>query len=322
MSRKANPRTIGLFIAVGLLLGIGGILIFSSSRFFTKTSEYVLYFDASLTGLEPGAPVKFRGVTVGSVKQVLIHLNQNPEDASLPVIIEINEDLLDKKTDPAHAGTGSKRIEADIKRGLRAKLESQSLLTGLLYVNMDFQPEAPATYHQVKPLYPEIPTTSNQIQMFMKDFAEISQKLNAVLGKLDSSLGELQVKELNRGLTNLLLSLNVLVSSPDLTNTLASAQQTLEEFRLLSKNLRERVDALTVGADRTLADSREALGELRHGVEDFRDAIAPRGTLRREVTTTLDELREAARSVTRLADFLNQHPNAVLSGRKAGDSQP
>ena len=75
MSKRANPATIGIFISVGLALGVGAVLLFSSARFFTKTEKYILYFDGSVLGLNPGAPVKFRGVTVGSVRDILIHHN-------------------------------------------------------------------------------------------------------------------------------------------------------------------------------------------------------------------------------------------------------
>jgi paraquat-inducible protein B len=322
MSKKANPTLIGVFIAVALLLAVGGILIFSSSRFFTPVSEYILYFDASINGLDAGAPVKFRGVTIGAVKEVLIHHNQQPSDSSLPVIIEINEDLLKSKADVPLGATEANRIKAEIQRGLRARLETQSLLTGLLYVNLEFLPDIPIRYHQLKPTREEIPTAPNQIQVFIDDFAQIAQKLNLVLGKLDVSLGELHIKELSHGLTNLMASLTTFTSSPELTNTLSAAHQTLDEFRLFLNELRPELQQLAESADRTLTESSDTLGVVRDGVQDLREVLAPRGPLRRELTITLEELAEAARSVATLAEFLNQHPNALLSGRRAAESKP
>jgi paraquat-inducible protein B len=263
--------------------------------------------------------VKFRGVTIGSVKDVSIRLNQAPADSALPVLIEINEDQWNEKLDSTSKGTSEARMKEFIQRGLRGRLESQSLLTGLLFINMEILPETEATYHQLKPVYPEIPTAPNQFQVFLSDFAAIAQKMNAVLAKLDVSLAELQTKELSRGLTNLLASLNHLVSSGEVTNTLVAAHQTLDELHLLSKDLRSRLDKLTAAADRTLVESRETLGEVREGFQDIRDVIAPRGALRRELSTALADLSEAARSVAALADFLNRHPNALLSGRSSSE---
>src|SRR4051812_45476207 len=98
MSKKANPAVLGLFIVAGLVLAVTGIVLFTSWKIFSKTEKYILYFDASVRGLNPGAPVRFRGVTVGTVIDTLIHHNQASDDTDMPVIIEIDESLVQKKT--------------------------------------------------------------------------------------------------------------------------------------------------------------------------------------------------------------------------------
>ena len=75
MSKKANPTSIGLFLILGMALGLAAVLIFSSRSLFHTRQKVILYFDTSLKGLNPGAPVKFRGVTIGSVLEVLIRHN-------------------------------------------------------------------------------------------------------------------------------------------------------------------------------------------------------------------------------------------------------
>ena len=322
MSNKANHTLIGIFIAVALALAVAGIILFGSSRYFTRTSEYITYFDTSLTGLDAGAPVRFRGVTIGSVKKVLIHHNQRPDDPALPVILEIDEEALNEKSDVPFMTDGRDRIEESIEDGLRARLETQSLLTGLLFVNLEYLPGTPVVYHQVKPARTEIPSAPNQIQVFIEDFAQIADRMNAVLAKLDTSLGDLQTKELNRGLTNLLASLNSLTASASLTNTLNSAHQTLEELRTVLHDLGPQLEQLTASAELTLEESREAVSAVRAGVQDLRDVVAPRGPVRRELTTALEAVSEAARSVAALADFLNQHPNALISGRRTPEPRP
>jgi paraquat-inducible protein B len=322
MSRKANPTLIGLFIVLGLGLGVGAVLFFSSSRLFTNTKQYILYFDASLTGLDPGAAVKFRGVTIGAVKDVLIHFNQAPTDTTLPVIIELNEDLLKQRSDAAFNLADAAQFEASVQRGLRGKLEAQSLLTGLLYVNLEFLPGTPTAYHQVKPIYPEIPAAPVEVQIFQVDFASIVQKLNSILVKLDASLGEIKAAEINRGLTNLLASLNTTVNSPGLTNTLASLQQTLRQLSELSTKLQSRAEGLADGADLTLVETRATLAEFRQGVQDVRGVLSPQAPLRRDVEAALGQFNEAARAVSELAEFLTRHPNAILTGKKPAPTKP
>src|SRR6266403_2907892 len=94
MSKKINTTSIGLFIVSGLALGVIGLLLFSSSKMFSQRRDLIAYFNDSLSGLYEGAPVKYRGVTIGSVKRVMIFFNQAPKDFSLPVIIELEENLL------------------------------------------------------------------------------------------------------------------------------------------------------------------------------------------------------------------------------------
>src|SRR5213594_797756 len=99
MSKKANPASIGLFLVVGLAVGIAGLLLFSSQNLFHPQHMDILYFNASLKGLNPGAPVKFRGVTIGSVAEVLIRHNQASNDFSMPVVITIDKKVAQAKSD-------------------------------------------------------------------------------------------------------------------------------------------------------------------------------------------------------------------------------
>jgi paraquat-inducible protein B len=322
MSKKVNPTTLGLFIIIGLALGVAGIILFTSWKIFSKTEKYVLYFDASVRGLNPGAPVRFRGVTVGSVVDTLIHHNQAPDDTDMPVIIEIDESLVRKKTDRSISLSEKAHFDRLLKQGLRGLLQAQSLVTGVLYVELDILPHAPPPkFHQLRNQYKEIPTVPTRIEAMIEklaqiDFKQLTDQMSSLLTRLDSSLGQLRVSEISQGLTNLLDSVNQLARSPDLTNTLTSLHRTLDEFRLLSETARARIDPLASGADAALKEAQVTLVELRQSLQNVRDVLAPQAPLRHDLAVTMDELAEAARSISALADFLNRNPNAVLSGRK------
>src|SRR5215510_13835534 len=137
MSKKANPTTIGLFFTFGLVLGVVGLVIFSSRSLFHPQQKEILYFDASLKGLEPGAPVKFRGVTIGSVTEVLIRHNQSSNDFSMPVVITLDKKLAQAKADELLEIGNQARLEHLIQRGLRGRLDAESLVTGVLYIALD-----------------------------------------------------------------------------------------------------------------------------------------------------------------------------------------
>src|SRR5262245_6186744 len=154
MSKKVNPTTLGLFIISGVALGVIGLLLFSSSEMFSKTREAICYFNDSLNGLNEGAPVKYRGVTIGSVKRVMVRDNQATNDYAMPVIIELEAKLLQERLgEPTEVFT-DRVIAERIRLGLRASLQTESLVTGVLYIDIRPNPNAPPpVFHQLKKVY-------------------------------------------------------------------------------------------------------------------------------------------------------------------------
>lgn len=328
MSQKANSTLIGLFIVIGLVLGVAGILLFSSAKLFTSTHEFVLYFDSSLNGLNESAPVKYRGVTIGSVKRVMIHFNQATNDFSMPVIIEIQDNLFRDRLDHGVVFKDLGTVATDINRELSATLETESLLTGVLYVNLDIVSDSgPVRYHQLKPLYTEIPTQTPEIQQLMKNLARLDirgleEKISTLTTNLSATLENLNVREINRQVTNLLTSLNHLVNSPDLTNTLAALPGTVAQYRLLAEKLSRRVDPLADDMTNTLAQATQTLVQLRGGVQNLRAMLSPDSPERNDLSRTLEQLSTAAQSISALADFLHNHPSALITGRAVPDKKP
>src|SRR5216117_1302690 len=137
MSKKANPTTIGLFFVIGLVLGVAGLIIFSSGALFRPQHKDILYFNASLKGLNPGAPVKFRGVTIGSVVEILIRHNQDRNDFSMPVVIAIDKKLAQSKSDDQLEIGSQSKLDLLIRQGFRGRLDAESLVTGVLYVDLE-----------------------------------------------------------------------------------------------------------------------------------------------------------------------------------------
>jgi paraquat-inducible protein B len=328
MSKKANPTSIGLFIVIGMALGVAGLLLFSSSRLFTRTFQCVLYFQGSLNGLNQGAPVKYRGVTIGSVTKVMIHSNQNTNDYTMPVVVDIQQDLLQERLEDTRLFRDRRSFEVAVARGLRGSLEAESLVTGVLYVELEFDPYAPPpTFHQLKPLYVEIPTRPTDIQQLMQniarvDFKGLEARLSALITKLDSTISSLNLGEMSGRVTNLLASINRVVTSPDITNTLSSIQTTMAEYRLLAEKLNSRVDPLAADVTNTLAQANRTLAQLRNSVQDLGSMLAPDSPLRNDLSLALEQLAGAAQSVSALAEFLERHPNSLITGRETPVKKP
>ena len=328
MSQKPNPTSIGLFIVVGAALGVTGLLLFSSSKLFAQTRDCIVYFNESLNGLKEGAPVKYRGVTIGSVKRVMVHFNQATNDYAMPVVIELQEKLLRERLGGDYEVFTDRALEQRIKQGLRASLQTESLVTGVLYIEVRPNPNAPPpTYHQLEKRYPEIPTEPTQIQELFNNLASLDIKgigtnLNALLVKLDFVLGRLDMVAINAGITNALGSIDRLVSAPEITNSLVAARTALDQYRLLGEKLNGRVDPLAESITNSLAEANRTLVQLRGAADNLRNMLRPDSPLRSDLDQLLQQLAGTAESISSLVEFLKQHPNALITGREIIPKKP
>jgi len=322
MSKKINTTSIGLFIVTGVALGVTGLLLFSTSKMFSKTRDFIVYFNDSLNGLSEGAPVKFRGVTIGSVKRVMVQFNQATNDYAMPVILEFEEKLLRERM-PSFGYVFRKDAMADrIKAGLRATLQTESLVTGVLYVGVDMDPNAPPpVLHQVEPLYPELPSEPTKTQQLFNNLASLDLKsiqtnLTALIARLDTTVGNLNMGQINQGVTNLLGSLDRLVTDPDITNALAALRPTLDQYRELGAKVTGRVDPLADSVTNSLAEANRTLAQFRGAAENLKAMLSPDSPVRNDLDQALEQLAGAAQSISSLVEFLKEHPNALITGRE------
>lgn len=325
--KKANPTALGLFIVIGVALAVGGVLLFSSGRFLRHEVRQIAYFDGSVDGLNVGAPVKYRGVPIGRVERVLIRHNQAAEDFSMPVILAINLKAAQAKSDEHVLIGDPAQIARRIKKGMRARLESESLLTGVLYINFEvFSNAPPPVFHQLQPEYEEIPTTPSQSQKLWAELGQIDlsglvAKANTLLTHADNSLAQINFPQLNNGLTNLLGSANGILSKPDVTNAIVAARRALEDAQKLLNHVDNRVDPLADSLTNTLAEAQKALIDVRGAVQHLSDLIGPDSSVKSDLTEALQQLGNASRAVADLAEFLQRNPDALLRGRKQPKGQ-
>ncbi|MFH1061925.1 MAG: MlaD family protein [Candidatus Omnitrophota bacterium] len=224
MSKKANKTMIGVFTAGALILLIIGIVVFGSGMLFKKTNEFVLYFDGSVKGLSVGAPVMFRGVSIGTVKDISLIYDSKAGTIMLPVIIEIEQGRIEGT--PSFAGTGAdKKL---IELGLRAKLEVRSFLTGELMIAFDFYPDSPAKLRNIQKTYPELPTLSTSPDIF-------------------ALMDQLPIKEIAKNIETTTQGIDRLVNSNDLQNMFKEIKQTMQSIRLLMEYLEQHPEAFLKG---------------------------------------------------------------------------
>jgi paraquat-inducible protein B len=151
-SRRANPAVVGGFVLGAIGLATAVVVVWGSGRFFRHTVTFVSYFSGSVNGLNLGAPVKFRGVQIGSVIEIRSRMERagtvNPEQFRIPVWFE-----LDPKQISELGGTivlDRVQIDEMIAQGLRAQLQLESIVTGVLYLGVDFFPDSPVVLVQTE----------------------------------------------------------------------------------------------------------------------------------------------------------------------------
>ena len=138
MSKKANPTLIGVFVVGALVLAVAGVLVFGRGNLFSEKRRYVLFFDESIKGLTVGAPVMFRGVPIGSVTGIKLCFDSQDMSMATPVFIETEPDRIQRIGErPLASRILEKRRQKEImdrliQKGLRAQLQTESLVTGRL----------------------------------------------------------------------------------------------------------------------------------------------------------------------------------------------
>jgi paraquat-inducible protein B len=310
MSRKASPTAIGAFVVGAAALAVAGTLVLGSGRFFQTTYPFLAYFEGSVNGLNVGAPVKFKGVDLGAVTHIFIQITPADKYARIPVYFVLDKEKLDRagvRQELASAEAISRAVDA----GLRAQLHSESLVTGVLYVELDYYPNTPATFVGTWDGTPEIPTLPTQIE-------QAQNAIRTIIEKLDKINFERLIDEL----TNAAASVSKFTDSPELRRAIQSLDETLASIRDLSGSIEKSVAPLTETLRETSAQVTSVARELEQTLGTARSLIAPEAPLAVDMSRALDEIRDAARAVHALADELDRNPSSIVFGRDVqGDSK-
>lgn len=328
MSKPISPVAIGGFTVGALALLVVAVFIFGGGRFLqTDKVHFVIFFDSSLNGLDIGAPVKMQGVKIGQVTEITLQIDPKSTKIYKPVVVEIDRDILTSKEGKAFPKAISreereKNRDKLVAAGFRARLEMQSLLTGLLFIDLDVHRDKPPIFtgleYQGLLELPAVPTTVDEIR---NTASEVAKKINElpledIIHDLSASLREIK---------NFLASKEVRKSTVALANTLEGMEQTVKTLNrnlepllantnktMVSTNaLVKDLKPIVANTDKTLSAATAALDRARDSMAKLDGAVGPESAL----SETLEALKDAARSVRNLTDYLERHPEAVLTGK-------
>lgn len=307
-----------------ITLAIAAVIILGSGRLFTPQHLFVLYFSSDVNGLKVGAPVKFRGVEIGSVTAILLSVgtprqNEQARNAAdqyrIPVIIDLETEKLIRRGAAASLDDPAQVAQA-IKKGLRAQLNVESLVTGLLYVDLDFRPDTPANFYMgADSPYPEIPTVPTKLE-----------QAATTLSKMMAQLEKINFDEVIKSLTNTAIAITTLANSPKI-------QTAVDSLNLAARSLGQAsagVNRLAASLDREIGpmgnDLRLTTEQTRATLKQTQDTLAavqmtlgPNAPLNYELAQTLEQTSAAARSLRELSDYLRRNPSSVVRGRYTSD---
>ena len=347
ISKKIQPAIIGVFVVLSCMLFVAAVVIFGGNIFFKKEDIVIAYFDGSLKGLSIGAPVTYRGISIGQVKDIRINIRDNGREnhnITIPVLIALTagQSVTVKGTERGSKYGTEEFLEAMCEQGLRAKLKMQSLVTGTRYIDLAFYENTTPVYRDKEGKYFEIPTLpseSYQLARVMENinFEELFEKILNTFTSLESLSADLATL-LNNSKTQTLVdelsaataSLNSILTQIDgsispiiqnLENSLGEIESLAAKSNQLIASFESSTSPLVDELTRTLSHFNTTLQEANRVFHQAGRTLQPSSPLYYSFTKTMRQLEKTLQSIENLSDFLYRNPNALILGvQPAGDT--
>jgi len=332
MSKQSNPTLIGAFVigAVGLL--VVAVLLFGGSELLVDKIRAVAYFPGSVQGLRTGANVTFRGVRVGFVNDIQIQTDSKTLESQIEVRMELLAHSIEFTEQGSVLGEQQQTrildVQETVDAGLRAQLNVESLVTGLLLVELDFHPDVPPLYRSESPPYTEIPTMPSNIQAVLEtvekliadinenvDIGDMANDLGSILKGVDELANSPDIRESLAGLNRIINDRDTQELTGSLQATMAEARGALQDVRSLVNNADARITPLLDDLMPAVEKLDAALAAGESALSNASEQMKGDTELAYELTTTLDELQLAARSLRVFLDYIERNPEALIRGK-------
>jgi len=293
MSQKSNPAVIGAFV-VGAIAVVGvGLILLGSGRYFAETEPFVLYFEGDLAGLDVGAPVEYRGVRVGSVTAIRLEYNTDTGKILIPVYIQLEPDRI------KYIGSSESRgMEYHIEAGLRGQLHTQSLITGKLKISLVSVPDSPVRLVRADPKTPEIPTVPRLVDTLSK------------------SIENLPLTEIVLNVSTTFQQISQMVASQETKDAISALNRTMIKVEGLFEELQDSVPPLLKSTRKNSDNFLNTQKELTATLVEIREMMDEKSPARYQAGKAMERIAEAADSMERLLDYLQRHPEALLTGKQ------
>jgi paraquat-inducible protein B len=311
----------------------------SKERPIVVTYPYLVYFEDTVRGLSPGAPVEFRGIRVGTVDSIKV--KRTEEDAMvIGALLAIEPERLDiygaQRLEDSE-GAALERTKRLVQDGLRLQLKTGNIITGQLFVDLEFLPDAePVEIVMEKgiPVLPSVPSKINsliaqlskivtKIESFPID--EIGQHAERTVAGIDTLVNGGELQQAIASISAAALAAEGLVGAVDqneiktaiqnLNNTLATTSQLTNLIKERAGPLLDDVDTVARNANALIKDARDAAAQAEKTLASIEDVTSEDGKIGTELLGSLQQLRAAARSIRIFAEYLERNPQALVRGK-------
>lgn len=321
---RANPTAIGLFLIGAIIITLAGIATLAGNTWFRNKTTFVSYFKETVNGLVDGAPVKFQGAPVGKVTKMLIQIDERDKTFQVPVEYEIDVTRLRTQIGTYVDLSQQAVLERQIADGLRAQLQMESFVTGMLYIELTYRKEAkPPILEPRETLWPEIPTTPSLMAALGTGAGSVVADVVKVLFKVNEMLAAIDMKSINSAVVGSAQSVQRLVDSPELRAALkevpamtAQLNRTMARVDTLAATAGAAIDPMAVDIKSATKEMSATLQSLRKTIDDMHGMLSTDSGLGYGLEAALANLKEATNALRLLMTALEQNPDMLLRGKK------
>jgi paraquat-inducible protein B len=275
----------------------------ADSATYGRKVPLISYFDGSVAGLDTGADVTLHGLKIGTITGVGLRYDRASDMVVVPVHYTVEpERIVDAPI--GDAKDTASVIDALVKRGLRAKLDTASLLTGQKQVALDFLPDAPAAPSGMEGnsfIVPAAPAGA----------ADIMSSASAIMAKLQA----FPFDQIGRDLDSTLKGASAIANGQQLRDAIAALQETLVTAQRAVKQLDAGIEPTMKKLPEITASLQDTLTKANRLVGSVDTGYGAGSDFHRTLQRMLSQLDDTARSIRVLADLLSRHPEALIRGR-------
>lgn len=286
---------------------------------FTRKISFILFFEDSVRGLSVGAPVEFKGIKIGSVADVHLELDNRDSGFRIPVRIEIEPERIIERGE-GEAASSYQTLKNLVDRGLRAQLQTASLLTGQLLVELDMHPETHIRLVGENLTFPELPTIPASLEQMAASVKTILAKVEKL--DLDKIISQLMgtLEGTNRLINapetmETLKGANKLLNAPELLETVQNLKTTLRDFQNILGKLDQHAEPLMANVEKAMDTGNVALEKAQVTLKMIDEVLKPDSPLQFRLNQMTEELAETARSIRTFVDLLERNPKSIIFGK-------